>query len=214
MKTDPQKPLSRGVLGLVVGPAGAGKTTVGDILEHEYGMHRVITATTRQPRKLPGGKQEVDGKDYYFVTKNEFLRMKRKKQLLESAQVHTNGDWYGTPVSSVIPFLEQGHLLFAAVDIQGCISFKDHECELLKNSVRSVFITVPGKNRAEQEKELRRRLEGRGEHPNKIKMRLATALWELNRISVCERIIVNHDSKVHETARAVHAYFANGHWSD
>ena len=93
---------SSGILYLVSGPSGSGKTTLCRRLATEGLAHYSISCTTRSPRE-----GEVNGRDYYFLTVADFHQEIENEALLEHAEVH--GNYYGTLVSEVVTFLEQGN---------------------------------------------------------------------------------------------------------
>ena len=94
--------MKRGVLLVVSGPSGAGKGTICKaLLEKHKEIYLSVSATTRAPRK-----GEVDGVNYYFTTKEEFVKRVEEGDFLEHAEVY--GNYYGTPKSSVEKMLEQG----------------------------------------------------------------------------------------------------------
>lgn len=141
--------------GLIVlsGPAGAGKTTVAERLCRELGLRRAVTATTRAPR--PG---EVDGRDYFFLTEEEFERRLTRGEFLEHARVH--GSLYGTPRASVEEALRAGEARLLVIDVQGAMQVQEQWPQAL-----FIFLDAPdaalgdrlaGRN-TESEDERRRR---------------------------------------------------------
>jgi len=105
-----------GKIVVLSGPSGVGKTTVlGRLLETcPLPLVRSISATTRPPR--PG---EIHGVDYYFLSAEEFARLRESGQFLECAQVFGSGDWYGTLEREVLPSLQAGKWVVLGIDIQG-----------------------------------------------------------------------------------------------
>jgi len=99
------------------GPAGAGKTTVAEMLCKETGIARSVSATTRQPR--PG---EVDGRDYHFITEAEFEQRVARGEFLEHATVH--GHRYGTPRAPIEEALRRGESRLLVIDVQGAMQVK------------------------------------------------------------------------------------------
>jgi len=99
------------------GPAGAGKTTVAEELCRRMGIERSISATTRQPR--PG---EADGRDYFFISEEEFARRVARGEFLEHATVH--GHRYGTPRGPVEEALRRGEARLLVIDVQGAMQVK------------------------------------------------------------------------------------------
>lgn len=132
-----------------------------------------VTCTTR-PRR-PG---EKDGKDYYFVTEERFLKLRADGKLLEWAKVH--GNYYGTPVKSVMAVLEQGRIPVMTIDVKGARSVK----KLFPEAV-TVFLLPPDL------KTLVQRLRGRGEAPENVAVRLETARSEIKAASSFDYLVIN-----------------------
>ncbi len=153
----------KGIALIVTAPSGAGKTTLIKKLLNEFSnITFSISYTTRRPRE-----GEVHGKDYFFVSKEEFKRLIDKGFFAEWAEVH--GNYYGTPVSFVNETLEKGKDVLFDVDIKGALQLKKN----LKDSI-SVFILPPSK------KVLEERLRKRGKDSEKdIVLRINRAKEEL-----------------------------------
>ena len=153
----------KGIALIVTAPSGAGKTTLIKKLLNEFSnITFSISYTTRKPRE-----GEVHGKDYFFVSKEEFKRLIDKGFFAEWAEVH--GNYYGTPVSFVNETLEKGKDVLFDVDIKGALQLKKN----LKDSI-SVFILPPSK------KVLEERLRKRGKDSEKdIVLRINRAKEEL-----------------------------------
>ncbi|MEK6734375.1 MAG: guanylate kinase, partial [Pseudomonadota bacterium] len=110
-------------------PSGAGKTSIArKILESDPKFVTSISVTTRPKRP-----SEIDGRDYFFVTKEKFKSMKEQDQLLEDAMVH--GNYYGSPKQYVLEMLSQDHDVIFDIDWQGTHSLK----EKLGSIVISIF---------------------------------------------------------------------------
>ncbi len=105
------------------GPSGAGKTTVlKRVFERCPGpLTPSISATTRQPR--PG---EENGVDYYFLSRDEFLRRRANGDFLECCEVYQKGDWYGTLKEEVAPKLTAGLWVVLEIDVQGALAVLEH----------------------------------------------------------------------------------------
>ncbi len=172
-----------GKLKVLVAPTAAGKTTLAEMMVQAGHGQRKVTLTTRDPR--PG---EKDGIDYFFVTRELFLRREREGFFLEHATVH--GNLYGTPKESVLSSLATGKNVILAIDIQGLRQIKAHREELVRNALLSVFIyaSLPT---------IRRRLiaraaaKGKPIDPAELETRLATAETELKCIHECDASISN-----------------------
>ena len=146
---------SRGNLFVISGPSGTGKGTICAELVKEDGIDLSVSMTTRAPR--PG---EVDGKHYYFASREEFLENIEKDNFLEYATVFDN--MYGTPKDAVLKRLDRGHNVILEIDVQGGLLVKKAMPEAIL-----VFILPPSNE------VLRQRLEGRGtDSPEVIEKRL------------------------------------------
>ena len=162
-------------------PSGGGKTAIREILIKDPRFGFSITCTTRNPR--PG---ETDGKDYYFVSREKFAEMQKNGQLLEWAEVH--GNFYGTPVKSVKDVMDAGKIPVMTIDVKGAESVR----KIFPEAV-SLFIIPPS---AEI---LKKRLELRGETPESMKIRLATAREEMKQAYKFDYLVIND---ILETAAA------------
>lgn len=101
---------------VLIGPSGAGKSSLGSGLRNKFPqLKNSISATTRAPR--PG---EVDGREYYFLTRDKFEEMKSK--LLEWEEVH--GNYYGTPIEPISQARHEGKSLLFDIDIRGAATLK------------------------------------------------------------------------------------------
>ena len=164
---------SCGIILLVSGPAGIGKTTVCESLLAEFspGLARAVTATTRAPRE---GEQE--GLDYHFLSTEEFDQKVLANEFYEHALVH--GRRYGTLKSEIRKRLEMGADLLLNVDVQGFEAFRkaSETDSYLAGKLLTVFLMPPDL------KELRLRLSKRGtDSEEEIDRRMATARAEVAR---------------------------------
>ena len=166
---------SEGSLIVISGFSGAGKGTVVKRLLNKYDDYALsISATTRKPRS-----GEVDGREYFFKTREEFLQMIEKKQLIEYAEYVNN--YYGTPKEYVLSELAAGKNIILEIEIQGALNIKKQFPDALL-----IFITPPSAS------ELEKRLYGRGtEDEETIKARLKRAGEEASYASQYDYIVVN-----------------------
>lgn len=159
-------------------PSGAGKTTLTRLLrEQEPSLTLSVSVTTRSRRP-----SEVEGVHYHFISEAEFLAMKQRGDLLESAEVH--GNHYGSPRDQVNEALAQGKDVLFDIDYQGARQLVANAPE----DVVSVFILPPSM------KELRSRLERRAEDSAEvIERRLGAAKKEIIRWQEYRYVLVNDD---------------------
>jgi guanylate kinase len=164
-----------GIVFVISGPAGVGKTTLCDRLLSEFPskLRRVVTATTRKPRE-----GEVDGVDYHFLAKEDFLEQVKEGAFVEYEPVHQN--LYGTQKNALLVLHGEArqHDLLLNVDVNGASSLKKfaQDNTFLRGSVFSVFVLPSSIH------ELRDRLLQRGsDNQTEIETRLNTAEREIGR---------------------------------
>ena len=163
---------------IVSSPSGAGKTTIIEaVLKKNKTVSRVVTATTRAPRK-----GEKDGVDYHFWTIKQFEQAIKKNQMLEWAQVHTH--YYGIPKKSVDSLLKKNICPILVIDVQGA-----HTVKAQYPQAAMVFIVPPSL------RELRKRILGRNDNTQDIEIRLETAKKEMSEIDKYDYVLLNDDLK-------------------
>jgi guanylate kinase len=167
----------RGRLIVVSGPSGAGKSTlIKASLEAVPELAYSVSATTRDPR--PG---EVDGKDYIFLSREEFERWIEEDRFLECAEY--SGNLYGTPEQKVDEFLGEGKSVILEIELQGA-----RQVRMKRPDAVMVFVRAPSLE------ETRRRLTGRAtETEEALKTRLATAVDEVAARDEFDYEVVNAD---------------------
>ena len=168
----------KGVLFVVSGPSGVGKGTINKKLFEEFGdrIAYSVSATTREPRE-----GEENGREYFFISRQEFEKRVANNEFLEHAEYA--GNCYGTPRDYVLSLLQRGVSVILEIDVQGAMQVKRRMPESV-----SVFILPPSFE------ELEHRLRGRGtETPEKIERRLAAAKAEMARAPEYDYQIVNDD---------------------
>lgn len=168
----------RGLMLVLSSPSGAGKTTLSRrLLASDGNMQLSVSVTTRKPR--PG---EIDGKDYVFVSDEEFEALRDAEGLLEWAEVF--GNRYGTPREPVEEALSKGRDVLFDIDWQGTQQLSERMAEDL---VR-VFILPPTAD------DLRKRLIGRAEDkPSEIAKRMAQASGEISHWAEYDYVLINDD---------------------
>ena len=167
---------SKGLLIVVSGPSGAGKDTiVNRVVEDMKDTKISVSMTSRAPR----GK-EVEGVDYYFVSKEEFEESIKNDEFLEYAIVHNN-QYYGTPKAKLEEQINKGKNVILVIDIQGALKVK----EIVKEAL-FIFIMPPSME------ELKERLIKRNtETKDKILERFKTAYNEINEFTKYNYVVVN-----------------------
>ncbi|MDN5324975.1 MAG: guanylate kinase [Thermosipho sp. (in: thermotogales)] len=167
----------KGTLFVVSGPSGVGKTSIiNSVIKMLDNVVFSVSCTTRPPR--PG---EVDGVDYFFISKEKFLEMVNNSEFLEWAEVH--GNFYGTPKDFVLKKIEEGKRIILDIDVQGALQVK-------RNFDDAVFIFVAPPSY----EVLKERLLKRGtEEPKALLKRLDNAKWELSKMIEFDYLIVNED---------------------
>lgn len=162
------------------GPSGTGKSTIVNRLaaQNEVKLIKAISATTRAPRN-----QERHGEDYYFLSKDDFLRRRDAQEFVECFEVHGSGNWYGTLKSEVQRAHDCGGWAMLEIDVQGAM----HVVAQYPEAV-TIFI------RTASEEEFERRLRARGtESEEIIQRRLQTARRELEMADRYRYQVINDD---------------------
>lgn len=173
-------------------PSGGGKSTLARLLmKSDSHVHPSISVTTRPKRS-----GEVEGKDYYFVSNEQFHKMIENNELLEYARVFDY--MYGTPRKTVDEFLSKGEDVIFDIDWQG----NRQLTAMVRDDVASVFILPPSKA------ELLRRLQARAQDSNEnIEYRMSQADEEIKHWNEYDYTIINRDidvslSKIRSILRA------------
>jgi guanylate kinase len=176
---------SHPLLIVISGPSGVGKDTVARLLlENRGSLHFVVTATTRPPRA-----GEIDGRDYIFVSNDEFARMIEGDELLEYAFVYN--DYKGIPKQQIREALASGKDVLMRVDPQGAATLR----KIVPNAL---FIFLTAESEAAMVKRLRER---KSETPEGLNLRIATARQEMKRIKEFDYWVVNPDDQRYETVQ-------------
>lgn len=167
--------MSGGFLLVLSGPSGSGKGTVSQaIMKENKEIVFSTSVTTRTPRN-----GEVNGENYFFVSKTKFEQMVEKDELLEHAFVHTN--YYGTPKQFVFDQIENGEIVLLEIDVQGALQIKKKYKEAV-----FIFLIPPTME------ELRNRLVKRDtESEEEINTRFKNAFRELDFVGEYDYFVIN-----------------------
>ena len=184
MNTSSDAPARTGMVLILSGPSGSGKSTIYKAaIGNLGGIEFSVSCTTRQPR--PG---EVDGHDYYFISREKFDALVAENAFAEHAEVH--GNCYGTLKSELLDRVRRGIDVLLDIDVQGAAQLRalcsdsSEFCE----ACEFIFIMPPSFE------ELERRLRARGtETEESILRRLANAKGEMEHAHEYDHIIVNDD---------------------
>jgi len=181
------------MLVIISGPSGVGKDTIIDVMREREILtgrtgerHYVVTVTTRAPRH-----GEVDGIDYHFVTREEFLRIRAARGFLEANEVH--GNWYGSPRDQVREALASGRDAILKIDVQGAQIVKEQVTEALL-----IFVIPPSLET------LFSRLRSRAtETVDELELRQRNAAIELARQDDYDHVVVNETGEAAHTAARI-----------
>ena len=185
----------RGLLVIISGPSGVGKGTIRKALFKiaDNNFCYSVSMTTRKPRE-----GEIDGQDYFFVSREEFEKRIKENGFLEYAEFV--GEYYGTPMDYIEKQMELGKEVIVEVEVQGALQVKERIPEAV-----FVFIVPPSK------KDLIERLENRGtDSKEKIKKRIEKAEREYSLAYKYDYIVVNDEvnnaaDRIYAIIRAEHA---------
>jgi guanylate kinase len=172
--------MSKGKLIVIAAPSGSGKTSIVKelIKDDTLNLRFSISATTRKPRS-----NEVDGKDYYFKSQDEFKELIKKEQFLEWEEVY-EGQFYGTLFSEVERLRKEKYNIIFDIDVNGALAIK----EKFNDSCLSIFIQAPDLNT------LRQRLEQRKtEHKIALEKRLKKVKLEMSMSDQFDVKVINEN---------------------
>ena len=165
-----------GVLLVISSPSGTGKTTIcKKLLEYDKNIHLSVSVTTRKKRK-----NEIEGIDYYFRSKKDFINLKSQNSFIENALVFEN--YYGTLKSEVFEQLENGIDVLIDIDWQGTRQIT----QAMKGNLIKIFLLPPSID------ELKKRLSKRNSDSIKeINFRMSKALKEIKHFDEYDYVLVN-----------------------
>lgn len=179
---------SRGLFFALSAPAGAGKTTLAEMLVSEFPsfIEKVVTCTTRAPRGA-----EKQGVHYHFMTNEDFEHGIERREFLEYAKVYDR--YYGIRAEDVEAVRDRGKHALVVVDVQGCETLRK------ATDVITIFIEPPSLE------ELEARMKNRGaDDDHEIKKRLAIAEKELEEAEKFDYLVINEDLDVaYQTLRSI-----------
>jgi guanylate kinase len=167
----------QGILFVISAPSGTGKTTLCENLRATPDFIYSVSCTTRPPRA-----GEIDGTDYHFLAREDFLSRAQRGEMLEYAEVH--GNYYGTLKATVKEALAQGTDVLLDIDVQGATTIRKSDDPMVRDSLVDVFIMPP------TIEELEKRLRKRGtETEEQMQRRLTTGreeskLWRLYKYTI------------------------------
>ena len=172
--------MNKGKIFIISGPSGSGKTTLYKKLladpRYKERLVKTVSVTTRFPR--PGEKH---GRDYIFISKEQFLYRKRAGHFLESERVFDN--YYGTPKKKVLGLLSQGKNVLLCIDVKGARMVRRHFPKAIAIFIKTPSLAI-----------LRKRLAGRGSEDKKaFELRLKIARKELLEAPNYQHVVVNDD---------------------
>lgn len=171
--------IDQGVLVVISGPSGAGKGTLCKEIIKNNDIYLSVSVTTRSPRE-----GEVEGKSYYFISREEFEEKIQNNEFLEYAEVY--GNYYGTLKSKVLDKIETGKDIILEIDIQGATQVK-------QNYPKGVFIFILPPSM----EELRRRIINRHtETEESLMRRFKSAYKEINSVSRYNYAVINDEVSV------------------
>ncbi|KAL3641944.1 hypothetical protein CASFOL_012759 [Castilleja foliolosa] len=173
---------------VISGPSGVGKDSVINRLrEIRQDLHFVVTATSRAKR--PG---EIDGKDYFFLSRDEFLKMIDKNELLEYALVY--GEYKGVPKQQIRDYMAKGCDIVLRVDIQGAANLR----RILKNNAVFVFLVAES-----EEAMVKRLIDRKTETSEALLVRVASAREELRHLKEFDYVVENKDGEIESAVKLI-----------
>jgi len=168
--------MKKGKFIVISGPSGVGKGTICNKLFKELNAWYSVSTTTRNPRE-----GEVDGVNYYFITKEEFLKRIDDGEFLEYN--YYNDNYYGTSKKIVLEKMNEGVNVFSEIDVNGARNIKKIFPDALL-----IYIAPPSME------SLKERLIGRGtESIEKINQRLKIAEEEMKQVDFYDYVVINDD---------------------
>ena len=178
---------------VISGPSGVGKDTILNQMKKIYpSNHYVVTVTTRKKRV-----NEIDGKDYFFVTNKKFQDMIDSNEFLESATVYNNN--YGVPKNQVFLALSQNKNVIIKADIQGAKTIKN-----TIDGTTTIFINPPDISKLADHLSSRM-----SESKESFRLRMETSLLEIESQNEFDHVVNNPEGKIDQTLEKINAIISN-----
>ena len=182
-----------GNLVIISGPSGVGKGTIINKLKEKYQsenkkLYVSVSYTTRSPRT-----GEENGKDYYFISTEEFQKLIKNNGLLEYNEYGT-GKYYGTPKDMIFNYIDNGYDVILEIDVNGYQKIKE-----LNLPLTSIFVAPPSMD--ELEKRLRSR---NSESDDIINKRLKEASKEIMKMNDYNYVVFNENGKIDEAVNSIY----------
>ncbi len=178
---------------VISGPSGVGKDTILNRMKKIYtSNHYVVTVTTRKQRT-----NEINGKDYFFVSNKKFQQMIDSNDFLEWARVYNNN--YGVPKNQVHLALSQNKNVIIKADIQGAKTIKN-----IINEVITIFITPPDISKLAEHLSARM-----SESKESFRLRMETALLEIESKNDFDHVVNNPEGKIEQTLQKINDIISN-----
>ena len=178
---------------VISGPSGVGKDTILNQMKKIYpSNHYVVTVTTRKKRV-----NEIDGKDYFFVTNEKFQDMIDSNEFLEWATVYNNN--YGVPKNQVFLALSENKNVIIKADIQGAKTIKN-----TIDGTTTIFINPPDISKLADHLSSRM-----SESKESFRLRMETSLLEIASQNEFDHVVNNPEGKIDQTLKKINAIISN-----
>ena len=178
---------------VISGPSGVGKDTILNHMKKIYpSNHYVVTVTTRKKRV-----NEIDGKDYFFVTNKKFQDMIDSNEFLEWATVYNNN--YGVPKNQVFLALSENKNVIIKADIQGAKTIKN-----TLDGTTTIFINPPDISKLADHLSSRM-----SESKESFRLRMETSLLEIESQNEFDHVVNNPEGKIDQTLEKINAIISN-----
>lgn len=178
---------------IITGPSGVGKDAILNLMKKQYtSNHYVVTVTTRNKRD-----NEIDGKDYVFVTNQQFQQTINSDDFLEWAIVYNNK--YGVPKNQVEQALSENKNVIIKTDVQGAKTIKK-----IMNEAKTIFLNPPDISKLAEH--LNSRM---SESKESFRLRMETALLEIESRNEFDYVINNQEGKIEQTLEKINDIIQN-----